>query len=312
MIDGPFAAAFDAAAYRAELAEAFLPPPGYSPGPDAMTICLPPQVTPPSTAADTAHSAHSTQPAMRPHRATLRVEDNTPSSAGASRDVFKGVSMDVSSADASGAVAIGCGAASVPSPEYSLPGASSSCAVATGCGAGAGGALSSLPPRECSLQGTPSAGASGGRLGTSLPPRECSLQGTTSAGASGGVVGTAATGCETEASGGLHATALRPLLLAAMQLLRWAHVYTYYNAPTAPNAQSAAACAPVPPPVRLALSQLERHADWLLGASRLLSGGSSSSGVAWVEAEAEGADQRVEWLVACMLYLRSHVKQSRE
>jgi len=30
---------------------------------------------PPNTAADTAHSAHSTQPALRPHRATPRVED---------------------------------------------------------------------------------------------------------------------------------------------------------------------------------------------------------------------------------------------
>jgi len=31
---------------------------------------------PPNTAAGTAHSAHSTQPALRPHRATPRVEDN--------------------------------------------------------------------------------------------------------------------------------------------------------------------------------------------------------------------------------------------
>ena len=33
---------------------------------------------PPNTAADTAHSAHSTQPALRPHRATPRVEDKPP------------------------------------------------------------------------------------------------------------------------------------------------------------------------------------------------------------------------------------------
>jgi len=33
---------------------------------------------PPNTAADTAHSAHSTHPALRPHRATPRVEDNPP------------------------------------------------------------------------------------------------------------------------------------------------------------------------------------------------------------------------------------------
>jgi len=33
---------------------------------------------PPNTAADTAHSAHNTQPAQRPHRATPRVEDNPP------------------------------------------------------------------------------------------------------------------------------------------------------------------------------------------------------------------------------------------
>jgi len=48
----------------------------------AVTICSPPQGTPsPNTAADTAHSAHSTQPALRPHRATPRVEDKTPANA---------------------------------------------------------------------------------------------------------------------------------------------------------------------------------------------------------------------------------------
>ena len=41
-------------------------------------ICLPPQGTPPHTAADTAHSAHSTQPALRPHRATPKVENKPP------------------------------------------------------------------------------------------------------------------------------------------------------------------------------------------------------------------------------------------
>jgi len=47
-----------------------------------MMICLPPQGTPPHhTAAGTAHSAHSTQPALPPHRATPRVEDNTPADA---------------------------------------------------------------------------------------------------------------------------------------------------------------------------------------------------------------------------------------
>jgi len=35
----------------------------------------------PNTAAGTAHSAHSTQPALPPHRATPRVEDNTPADA---------------------------------------------------------------------------------------------------------------------------------------------------------------------------------------------------------------------------------------
>jgi len=33
---------------------------------------------PPNTAADAAHSAHSTQPSLRPHRATPRVEDKPP------------------------------------------------------------------------------------------------------------------------------------------------------------------------------------------------------------------------------------------
>jgi len=33
---------------------------------------------PPNTAAGTAHRTHSTQPALPPHRATPRVEDNTP------------------------------------------------------------------------------------------------------------------------------------------------------------------------------------------------------------------------------------------
>jgi len=41
-------------------------------------ICLAPQGTPPHTAADTAHSVHSTQPALRPLRATPRVEDKPP------------------------------------------------------------------------------------------------------------------------------------------------------------------------------------------------------------------------------------------
>jgi len=45
-----------------------------------MMICLPPQGTPspPNTAADMAHSTHSTQPALRPRRATPRAEDKPP------------------------------------------------------------------------------------------------------------------------------------------------------------------------------------------------------------------------------------------
>jgi len=45
-----------------------------------MICCLPLQGTPrhPNIAADTAHSAHSTQPALRSHRATPRVEDKSP------------------------------------------------------------------------------------------------------------------------------------------------------------------------------------------------------------------------------------------
>ena len=44
-----------------------------------MMICLPPQGTPPpNTAADMAQSTHSTQPALRPHRATPRIEDTPP------------------------------------------------------------------------------------------------------------------------------------------------------------------------------------------------------------------------------------------
>ena len=39
---------------------------------------LTPTGYPPNTAADTAHSAQSTQPALRPHRATPRVEDTPP------------------------------------------------------------------------------------------------------------------------------------------------------------------------------------------------------------------------------------------
>jgi len=39
-----------------------------------MMIYLPTQGTPPPTAADTAHSANSTHPALGPHRATPRVE----------------------------------------------------------------------------------------------------------------------------------------------------------------------------------------------------------------------------------------------
>ena len=44
-----------------------------------MMISLPPQGTPPlNTAADMAHRTHSTQPALRPHRATPRAEDKPP------------------------------------------------------------------------------------------------------------------------------------------------------------------------------------------------------------------------------------------
>jgi len=44
-----------------------------------MMICLPPQGTPPShAAADMAHSTHSTQPALRPHRTTPRAEAKPP------------------------------------------------------------------------------------------------------------------------------------------------------------------------------------------------------------------------------------------
>ena len=35
-----------------------------------MMIYLPPQGTPPQHSSDTAHRTHSTQPALRPHRAT--------------------------------------------------------------------------------------------------------------------------------------------------------------------------------------------------------------------------------------------------
>ena len=49
----------------------YVPPPAL-----LQIICLPLKGTPPlNTAADTAHSAHSTQPALRLHRATPRVED---------------------------------------------------------------------------------------------------------------------------------------------------------------------------------------------------------------------------------------------
>jgi len=53
--------------YTHHAADDMRPPPGYPP--------------PPNTATDTAHSAHSTPPAPRPHRATPRVEDKTPADA---------------------------------------------------------------------------------------------------------------------------------------------------------------------------------------------------------------------------------------
>ena len=47
--------------------------------PAPMMIYLPPQGTPaPNTAADMAYSTHSTQPALRPHRAIPRAEDKPP------------------------------------------------------------------------------------------------------------------------------------------------------------------------------------------------------------------------------------------
>jgi len=45
---------------------------------EVMMIWLPPQGTPPHTAADVAHSTHSTQPALRPHRTTPRAVDKPP------------------------------------------------------------------------------------------------------------------------------------------------------------------------------------------------------------------------------------------
>jgi len=47
-------------------------------GAKMMMICLPPQGTPPHTAADMAHNTHSTQPALQPHRTTPRAEDKPP------------------------------------------------------------------------------------------------------------------------------------------------------------------------------------------------------------------------------------------
>lgn len=82
-----------------------------------------------------------------------------------------------------------------------------------------------------------------------------------------------------------------------MCLLRWAHIYTYFNA-------HRAAAAPVPPSVRLVLSHLERHADWLLTRSGLMGGEpdlealSSTAGVA-----------REQWVISCMLHLRSCLTQ---
>ena len=68
---------------------------------------LTPTGTPsPHTAADTAYSAHSTQPALRPHCATLRVEDKPPHCARGNsvillqmRDLFETMKADSSLCD---------------------------------------------------------------------------------------------------------------------------------------------------------------------------------------------------------------------
>jgi hypothetical protein len=84
-----------------------------------------------------------------------------------------------------------------------------------------------------------------------------------------------------------------------MHTLRWAHVYTYFNAHRG--------SASVPPSVRLSLAQLERHADWLLAHAGLMG---EQQGSAEQDGSKAGADAHADWLVACLLFLRSNLERS--
>ena len=104
---------------------------------------------------------------------------------------------------------------------------------------------------------------------------------------------------------------LRPTLRCAMELLQWAHVFTYFNVHRGASASA------VPPLVRLALAQVERHSDVLLALAEPAVGGGSgeeaseaspSSGVA--DGVVDDVPDRLSWLVTCMLYLRSNLKQA--
>ncbi|EOD13010.1 hypothetical protein EMIHUDRAFT_247186 [Emiliania huxleyi CCMP1516] len=92
---------------------------------------------------------------------------------------------------------------------------------------------------------------------------------------------------------------------------QWAHVFTYFNVHRGASASA------VPPLVRLALAQVERHSDVLLALAEPAVGGGSgdeaseaspSSGVA--DGVVDDVPDRLSWLVTCMLYLRSNLKQA--
>ena len=83
---------------------------------------------------------------------------------------------------------------------------------------------------------------------------------------------------------------LRPTLLRAVRLLRWAQVWVYFA-----KAESLA------PRVKLALRQATECTDWLLAACNF-------DGLPDAAALRSGeAALRVQWLVTCLLYLSTHV-----
>ena len=88
---------------------------------------------------------------------------------------------------------------------------------------------------------------------------------------------------------------LRSTLLRAFSILRWANVYTYYSL----------ALDALPSRTRFALNKMATCADELFAACNYAAGPNAEPD--WLNLGSEEAAERHEWLVASILYLRSHL-----